>query len=250
MGENGTGKTTALHFLAAHSRMFQLDGGTAVSRGSNGEIAFYVPGIRGITRGVGSPNPRIAVSMIDGLNLTGAVDQIRTNALTWDCTSEWSLRKNEAPFDPPVCYVYGTGRRSRASSLNREEHDREPTNIFFEETALLNAEEWLLRSSTTPPVNNRASRPNRRSRLEMVKGVLVRVLPRRLRDSIYRTARGRGNTDGRIQDAIWVGPQLRQLGYGYRAMTDLDRRPREPAHRQSPRKVRTRSPSLTKTASS
>jgi AAA domain, putative AbiEii toxin, Type IV TA system/AAA domain len=216
LGENGTGKTTALHFLAAHSRMYDLDGGIAVSRDGIDDFKFYVPGIRGILRGLGSANPQIAVGAIDGLNFTGAVNRTRTSVWTWDCTPERRVRTNEFPFDPPICYAYGTGRRSGLSSLHHELYAREPESIFFEDTALLNAEEWLLRLDYSAAKRS-GIQEQQRIRLEMVKDILVRVLPEVSQVRFIAPHEVSATPTVEFKTPYgWV--HLRQLGYGYRSM--------------------------------
>jgi predicted ATP-binding protein involved in virulence len=216
LGENGTGKTTTLHLLAAHSRMFQLESGISVSLGAGGEAIFYVPELREMSRDARGPNPRITVTMVDGMKLTKAVNRIRHYALTWDCTSEWQLPRSAGRSGPPICYGYGAGRRARPASLNRERYDQDPEGIFFEETALLNAEEWLLQLDYSAAKTSQIQ-DTQRSRLELVKNILIRVLPDV--SEIRFSAPDQVTPTPAVEFKTpygWV--QLRQLGYGYRSM--------------------------------
>ena len=50
LGENGTGKTTALQVLAAHSRIFELASGISAGIGEEDDLVFHAPGTRRLLR--------------------------------------------------------------------------------------------------------------------------------------------------------------------------------------------------------
>lgn len=124
----------------------------------------------------GNRTPHISVKTVDRLKLTGTANRMRTHVWTWDCTREMPIPARIDTVDPVVCYAYGAGRRSRPGSLQRDEYQQEHEGIFFEETALLNAEEWLLRLDYSASKQSRIQ-VQQAERLELVKGILINLLP-------------------------------------------------------------------------
>jgi predicted ATP-binding protein involved in virulence len=216
LGENGTGKTTTLQLLAAYSGLFELRSGFIYSRNARDELEILAPGIERVVRGEGKRRPHISVKTVDRLKLTGAANRMRTHVWTWDCTREMPIPGCIDTADPIVCYAYGAGRRSRPSSLNREEYQREHEGIFFEETALLNAEEWLLRLDYSASKQSRIQE-QQTERLELVKGILVNLLPdvSDIRFSAPVEMMPSPTVEFKTPYG-WV--QLGNLGYGYRTM--------------------------------
>ena len=92
----------------------------------------------------------------------------------------------------------------------------DPRILFFEETKILNAEEWLLRLDYSA-IKASKIQEQQQSRLEMAKKVLIKVLPdvSEIRFSSPTNMKPTPRVEFKTHYG-WV--PLRQLGYGYRTM--------------------------------
>ena len=119
-------------------------------------------------------------------------------------------------YIPPTCYAYGTGRRLGVSSLNPEKSNSVTESIFFEDTSLLNAEEWLLRLDYSALKRSKIQEQQKK-RLEMAKDVLIRALPD-VSDIRFTSPTNKKPTPGVEFETPYGWVPLRQLRYGYRTM--------------------------------
>jgi energy-coupling factor transporter ATP-binding protein EcfA2 len=117
---------------------------------------------------------------------------------------------------PPVSYAYGTGRRIGASSLALPNRNDSTESLFSDDVSLRNAEEWLLQLDYSA-VKPSKIRDRQKQRLQMVKDVLVKVLPDV--SAVQVTA---PTPEKQIPGVEFKTPYgwvpLSQLGYGYRTM--------------------------------
>jgi len=216
LGENGTGKTTALQLLAAFQRIIEVMPGMSSARVRPRGVRSDFRLDEGITRGRKGPWPRFTANALHSLNLTTNIHKSNSYSCKISYDAENARTLEYIGPGPPKCYAYGTGRRLGVSSLNRKESDTVSESLFFEDAKLLNAEEWLLRLDYS--ASKRSSiQEQQKKHLEMAKNVLIKVLPdvSEIRITSPTRKRTMPGVDFRTPYG-WV--PLRQLGYGYRTM--------------------------------
>jgi AAA domain len=144
LGENGTGKTTILQLLASFDRVLEPVLGGSFTRHGHSGLLFTFPATETITRDPSGPFPRFSINALLGLNLASDKDQLLAYGCNGSCDSKNAVTITIDAQSPPKCYAYGTGRRLAASSLSSTKSDSATESLFFEDTNLLNAEDWLL----------------------------------------------------------------------------------------------------------
>jgi hypothetical protein len=219
LGENGTGKTTALQLLEIFDLAFKPFAEMFTTQHAEG-TTNYLPSnaliVEGITRSPNGLRARFSIKALDGLNLTSSNRIAALYESEFSCDSKDMTTYTTNFHNPPKCYAYGAGRRLGVSSLYREESDREPKGVFFEDAKLFNAEEWLLR------LDYSASKPSGiqkhlKKRLELAKDVLIKVLPD-VDEIRFTSPTEEKPTPGVEFKTLYGWVPLRRLGYGYRTM--------------------------------
>ena len=161
------------------------------------------------------PPVRFSISALHRSNLTIGSN----NTISYNCEAYVDSNKllNIAihEHDNPLCYAYGTGRRLGVSSLNPEKSDSVAESLFFEDTSLLNAEEWLLRLDYSASKVSRIQQQQAK-RLEMARHVLIKALPD-VSDVQITSPTNEKPTQELSSKRLTAGSP-RQLGYGYRTM--------------------------------
>ena len=210
LGENGAGKTTILQLLAVMEPV--------EVRAQGLESLFH---FRRHVRISGLLFARSAVeavavarfAKIRGLDRIGPIQESR-----YEIDESMPFRKSESVRLEgfPVCFGYGAGRRTGSRSFDRSAADDATLSLFVDDADLINAEEWLLQLDYSVSKTSEVQEQQRR-RLEMVKEVLINILP--------------GVTEIRFDPSSGVRPipkvefktpygwvPLKHLGYGYRTM--------------------------------
>jgi energy-coupling factor transporter ATP-binding protein EcfA2 len=221
LGENGTGKTTILQLLA---------GFEAVPWGRRGEDLihkeprlFYEPLlgdpfdlIRTILRAPGRDRAEISAGFVAGFRINSRTkgNMHKTNISLSQTNANY---RNVGPGDsPPASFGYGAGRRVGITTLDQSEARDATESLFFDDARLINPENWLLQldysASKKSEVQTRQER-----RLDMVKDVLIRILPdvTEIRFDPSSGVRPIPKVEFKTPYG-WV--PLKQLGYGYRTM--------------------------------
>lgn len=216
LGENGTGKTTLLQILAG----FQ-------------SVPYHPPSFPDETYEV----PRIVVyfqtddelEILRGPRSEALVEAMVTQLPTLESQPEddqtgkfkFVLRQKavqtfKAPFQPPVCYGYGAGRRPSGSSLADKISTDGAATLFADDAKLRSAEEWLLRADYS------ASKPSEiqeslQIQLDQVKQLLEDILPDVSGVRFTRPTRANPTPSVQFQTPYgWV--PFKSLGLGYRSM--------------------------------
>jgi hypothetical protein len=215
LGENGTGKTTILQLLAAFDRVELIQGRSFTRAGKSG-VLFSLPAIAGLARNPNGPLPRFSIDADFGSSLANAQSKQQVYRCECSLDSKNAVTIKIEVHDPPKCYAYGTARRLGSSSLNSEKTDSASENLFFEETKLVNAEEWLLRMDYSAIKPSKIQERQKKLR-ELAKDVLIKVLPdvSEIRFSSPTTEKP---TPGVEFNTPYGWVSLKQLGYGYRTM--------------------------------
>jgi energy-coupling factor transporter ATP-binding protein EcfA2 len=216
LGENGTGKTTVLQLLAAFERVMESTQGVSFSHHGERGLRYHCRLPEHITRDWNGPLPNFSITAIRDLNLTRRTKQSVNYHCTGICDSKNAVSIIMDTFSPPCCYAYGTERRFTATSLNPEKSDSVAPSVFFEDTKLLNAEEWLLRLDYSASKASKI-REDQKKRLEMAKDILTKALPdvSEIRITSPTTEKPTPRVEFKTPYG-WV--PLGSLGYGYRTM--------------------------------
>jgi predicted ATP-binding protein involved in virulence len=216
LGENGTGKTTILQLLAAFERITtdRIQGVTITRHGESG-VLYYTSSIDIMRDPRGHP-PRFSISALHGLKLTIENNQAIDSRYDAYGDSKNKLNFPMYNYDPPTCYAYGAGRRLGVSSLKPEKSDFVTESLFFEDTKLLNAEEWLLRLDYSA-IKPSKIQMQQKKRLDMAKDVLIKVLPG-VSDVRFTSPTNEKPIPGVEFETHYGWVALQQLGYGYRTM--------------------------------
>lgn len=134
LGDNGTGKTTVLkcvYISAQNSYSFY-------------EYEWNYKGLARINGGLGKIRSNMSINGTDeevGFNVKYIVP-IESKGFNWDSIGEFEFIPDRDTFE--VIYAYGAARRISAGPLsNYEEDERQLVNLFFENSALMNAEKWI-----------------------------------------------------------------------------------------------------------
>jgi hypothetical protein len=216
LGENGTGKTTVLQILAAFERVIESIPEVILTRHGERGLAISSLATEGIRRDPNGSLPQFSINAINGLNLTSDVNQVVCYKCAGNCDSKNTVTITMGGLGPPMCYAYGTGRRLGVSILNSDKSDSMTESLFFEDTKLLNAEEWLLRLDYSASKVSRIQ-DQQYKRLELAKGVLVKVLPDVSEIRFTSPTNDQPTPSVEFETPYgWV--PLKQLGYGYRTM--------------------------------
>jgi predicted ATP-binding protein involved in virulence len=216
LGENGTGKTTILQLLAAFQRVLEPIQGLSFTRGEKSGVLYSSPGPQGIARASAGQLPRFSINAVFDSSLVNSHNKQQIYKCLGSYDSRNAVTIEMDKHDPPKCYAYGTGRRLRPSFLNPEKSDSASEGLFFEDTKLLNAEEWLLRLDYSVSKVSKI-KERQKKRLEMAKNVLIKVLPD-VAEIRFTSPTNDKPTPGVEFETPYGWVPLRQLGYGYRTM--------------------------------
>jgi energy-coupling factor transporter ATP-binding protein EcfA2 len=189
LGDNGTGKTTLLECLAA------LESRSVHDQPGMVDMKFFsvVNVVAWRPYRSGMDNLTFSAEVAFGAKL-GAPDTFRSTRIEagiYERPLIAKQRKREASpkgphdsrylFEPEglgglICYGYSAARRMAGVSLGERAPADSSANLFNDDSALLNAAEWLLQAdyaATKPsPVQKQARR-----RRDEIKGVLTEILP-------------------------------------------------------------------------
>jgi hypothetical protein len=116
----------------------------------------------------------------------------------------------------PLCFSYGAGRRSGRSSLGDDRESKASAGLVFDDTELIDAEEWLLLLDYSASKDT-GSVGKPLQRLKQVKALMVEILPEV--DDIRFTIRGDVIPKASVEFRTpfgWV--PIRGLGFGYRTL--------------------------------
>lgn len=216
LGENGTGKTTILQLLAAFERVFEPIPGVSFTRQGESGLLFSSPMTERIIRDPNGPLPQFSINALRASSLEGSNSKNVLCAYTASCDSKNTVTITVDKHEPPKCYAYGTGRRLGVSSLNAEKSDSVTEGLFFEDTRLLNAEEWLLRLDYSASKASKIQYQQKK-RLDIAKRVLIDALPD-VSEIRFTAPTNEKPTPGVEFKTPYGWVPLRQLGYGYRTM--------------------------------
>jgi predicted ATP-binding protein involved in virulence len=216
LGENGTGKTTILQLLAAFERVFEVIQGVSFTRNGKSGLLYSSPSPQGIMRASTGQLPRFSINAVFDSSLANSHNKQQAYKCVDSYDSKNAVMIEMDKRDPPKCYAYGTGRRLGSSSLNPEKSDSASEGLFFEDTKLLNAEEWLLRLDYSASKSSRIQE-RQKKRLEMAKNVLINVLPD-VSEIRFTSPTNQKPTPGVEFETPYGWVPLQQLGYGYRTM--------------------------------
>jgi energy-coupling factor transporter ATP-binding protein EcfA2 len=216
LGENGTGKKTILQFLTGFE---ELSKGSQEQGGALRYLRFILKPFfesETILRGPNSTRARATAQFVDGYRIDS-----ESKPPVHSVTTLFQ-KHGVIPVDfpgnegPPVCFAYGAGRRIGDLVLDRSSTRDATESLFLDDAKLINGEEWLLH------LDYSASKPSsvqgmQKQRLEMVKDVLIKVLPdvSQIRFDASSGVRPTPAVEFKTPYG-WV--PLRQLGYGYRTM--------------------------------
>jgi energy-coupling factor transporter ATP-binding protein EcfA2 len=216
LGENGTGKTTILQFLAGFEVITKE---SQEQGGASRYLRFILDRFfesETILRGPSSTRAEAKALFVDG-------SRIDSESKPPLYLVTMSVQKHGATYSgfqgnarPPVCFAYGAGRRIGNIVLDRSSTNDATESLFLDDARLINGEEWLLN------LDYSASKPSsvqgmQKQRLEMVKEVLIKVLPDVLEIRFDASSGVRPTPAVEFKTPYgWV--PLRQLGYGYRTM--------------------------------
>jgi hypothetical protein len=211
LGENGTGKTTILQLLSAVEPLGrELASGLLEEK----ERFFLMP--RAFVRRAGV----VAIADVRYAEAAGLMaEDIRSHGVTQlsESDSTYGLMNTEGRrVRIPVSFGYGAGRRSSASSLDQSGAEDASASLFLDEVELINAEGWLLQLDYSASKSS-TLRARQRRRLELVKEVLINLLPgvTEIRFDPSSGVRPIPKVEFKTQYG-WV--PIKQLGYGYRTM--------------------------------
>jgi energy-coupling factor transporter ATP-binding protein EcfA2 len=227
LGDNGVGKTTLLHCLAA---LEARKSGTHQQLGlgdSAPAIADYPMDIqRTFLRGDGKARCHMRATVSLGCKLTDT-NAGRRDQISW--TGAWVSgglvhrhgEQSQRNLGGVICYGYGATRRIGESLISRNDDVSRSIfgaseTLFMEDASLTNAEEWLVREDYKASKKG-PHQENAKSRLRKAKKLLVDLLPDV--EAIRITAPARSGKAAYVRAKTpygWVG--LRELSLGYQAL--------------------------------
>ncbi len=215
LGDNGTGKTTLLKCLT----IFDSSNYAArIITGFNPHKNFlnnddFVIGTTGLYSG------SIHCSV---MNKSDECYFYGKNLLK---KSEMLWRRSE--FPDLILYAYGASRRMGTGSLSETRFSHNTASLFYDDIALINAEEWLLQADYAVKRTDKENEPYFENRFNRVKELLIRLLPDAEDIRIRPVTKEQEKPATEVQTPYgWVGIQDLSLGYQTLIawMTDLANR--------------------------
>jgi hypothetical protein len=212
LGENGTGKTTILQLLAAVEPI--------VFEPLNPNLPNRAP--RYVLMQAGGPFFRRfnieAVAVVRFAERSGLFRGTQGSTHEITVREYEGAKRADGQYNAtlPSWYGYGAGRRLSGWTFDRTGGRDESRGLFSDDTELIHAENWLLQ------LDYSASKPSevqvgQKRRLDMVKDVLIKVLPDVTEIRFDPSSGVRPTPTVEFKTPYgWV--PLRQLGYGYRTM--------------------------------
>jgi predicted ATP-binding protein involved in virulence len=219
LGENGTGKTTILQVLATFSISEPISFGKSRQPRSRALSLLFISQRDTLIRNIPQCKSQVYCETIQKTRLLGKeADSFHSIVRSEMEVGEWNtqlIKPLTVPSVLPTCFAYSVERRLSSPSINQQDPIDTADGLFLDTSSVRDAEGWLL------GLDYSASKPSRVQRqqekhLEMVKDVLVKVLPdvSEIRFNASSGVWPTPSVEFKTPDG-WV--PLRQLGYGYRA---------------------------------
>jgi hypothetical protein len=182
LGVNGTGKTTILQLLTALEPMpvginarkllSTIPRVVSLSRRREGQGFAFQSFLRSSTALTAIAKVNFAVKYTLGSNASPTVASDEMRIEVTQLIDKLYVNGNDYPF----CCGYGAGRRSSPLPLAHPDLSDPAESLFFDDGSLRNAEEWLLQLDYSASKTSKIQ-PRQQRRLDMVKDILVKVLP-------------------------------------------------------------------------
>lgn len=175
LGNNGVGKTTLLQSSVAMTPSFEGGFGD----GSRYALTPFLVWESFLRYRGGRESLSISATFMTSTKLTeknggaAAESSLTGNMRLWSTSLQPSDELGKFP-----CFGYGASRRMGETSLSEKGEDDPFASLFFEDVALINAEEWLLQADyAARAASDATTRRLARKRRDDIKEVLIRLLP-------------------------------------------------------------------------
>jgi predicted ATP-binding protein involved in virulence len=224
LGENGTGKTSLLQMFVAFRPDIQSPQSkspvVSMEPGSSLELPIVVRGYldaRTLIKTDGLHASSVAMVCKDGSGIKKFEINIKYNFPNEiEYFVKVSIESGDGVLTLPVCFGYGAWRTASRSAFDPSDRSDAFESLFVDDAKLRNAENWLLRLDYSASKSS-GVQDQQRHHLEMVKDVLIKVLPDVTEIRFDASSGVMPNPRVEFKTPYgWV--PLRQLGYGYRTM--------------------------------
>ncbi|MEI7869867.1 MAG: TIR domain-containing protein [Candidatus Methylumidiphilus sp.] len=203
LGENGIGKTTLLQVLANMEIMDQWATEEILTKSFETFLR------------TGSNDLRVNLCLAINMTLNNSSSKSEKINISYTLTPKGIKASNYVPYNSIIFYAYGANRRLSKNRLGSISNDT-TASLFYEQTELLNAEEFLLQMDYTASKQSKYQKKQQRN-FELIKNILINLLPQvsdiriSIPDSMTSTPRAEFKTpDG------WL--RLDALSLGYKTM--------------------------------